>query len=746
MVLAKLLSVFLLFLLSIQLNAQKLNSDELQKHLSAAETFQISGDLPNAAIENQAIVGIALQRIGNTAIEEGRNTDAVKYLNQSIKYLDSAENRTNLAVAYLRLNEFDKAISEAKLAVEMNPKYANSHYILGNLYFTKGEYELAMPPLEKVLLLAPDFDSVRALGITYLHLKQPQRTKLLFEEIIASLKNNTPELHNSFGQAYEQANYPLEAEREFKTALTINPKQPRSNFFLGYVILQHGGSERLSEAADAFAKELIISPNDFYANFFAGVVASSENKHEKAISFLKKAAQIDPKRGEVYLFLGQSQFELNDLIAAEKNLRLAIQLEKTDERSKSQANRTHFLLGRLLIKTNRKVEGEKELAISRKFQQESLDSAKSQINQILGQVVEKNSSQTINAQPVVSLTPKRIAELKSLKSYLSNVLAQAFNNLGVIATQNGQIEDAISFFTSALTWNPSFPNLNRNLGILSFRSGQYDKAIQPLSNHLKLNPNDNLIRQLLGTSYYSINNFAKTIEILKPIETILTNEKELTYFYGIALIQQKRNAEAVIIFNKLAQISQKNPEALFYAAQGYMILGDYERAVKEFRTVISLAPETSKANFFIGQSLIRLNRFAEAEKVFSRELEINPNDASSKYHIALTLIERKIEVEKTIAILEEAINLRFDYADALYQLGKIFLEKGETEKAIEKLERAVSTNSNKDYIHYQLSIAYRKMQRKEDADRELKIYQKLKAENRKLETLSPMGANENLPK
>ena len=138
----------------------------------------------------------------------------------------------------------------------------------------------------------------------------------------------------------------------------------------------------------------------------------------------------------------------------------------------------------------------------------------------------------------------------------------------------------------------------------------------------------------------------------------------------------KRNQEAVPIFNKLAAISQKSPEALFYAAQGFMILGDYARAVKEFRTVITLAPNTAKANYFIGQSLIRLNRYDEAEKAFTAELALDPNDVLSKYHLALTLIERKIEPEKTIAILEETINLKSDYADARYQLGKIYLEEG----------------------------------------------------------------------
>ena len=187
------------------------DTDELTKHLSAAETYQISGDLPNAAIENRAIVGIALQRIGNIAIEEGNYTDAVKLLKQSIIYLDDAPNRTNLAIAYLRLNQLDKAIEEARNAIAIDAKYSTAHYILGNIYFTKEDYKAALPELEKVLLLAPDFDSARALGLTYLYLKYPERAKLLFEEMLSSIGKDSPDLHVVFGQAYEQTNYPLEA-------------------------------------------------------------------------------------------------------------------------------------------------------------------------------------------------------------------------------------------------------------------------------------------------------------------------------------------------------------------------------------------------------------------------------------------------------------------------------------------------------------------------------------------------------
>lgn len=716
-------------------------NDELLKRLSAAETYQISEDLPNATIENRAILAIALQRVGNIALEEGNYAEAVIRLSESLAFADTASNRINLAVAYMRQDQLDKAIEEARKAIVIDPDFTYGHYILGNIYFTKQDYKSALPALEKVFRASPNFEVATALGLTYLNLRQLERAKLLYDEILIAAKKPSADLHIMFAQNYEKTNYPAETEREIKRALAIDSKHPRANFLLGYFILLHAGSERLSEAGTAFEEELKLSPEDFYSNFFVGVVATSENNHEKAIKYLKKAIELNSQKSEAYLFLAQSQIEVGDLVEAEKNLRQTVLLEQNEADTTAQSRRTHFLLGRLLVRTGRKEEGENALKIARQLQEKSIQTARDEISQILGKVV-KNKNKTENPNAVkVSLPPEKTAELGRVKAYLSEVLAQTYNNLGVISMRTGQTDDALLKFESAAKWKPDFPALNRNWGIASFHAGRFDKAVNPLSRQLKSNPSDSLVRRMLGVSYYFTQNYAKAVETFKPIEPTFLADAELAYFYGISLIQLKQEQSAAMIFGRLAESSQTNSEPLFYAAQGFMMLGSYERAVKELRQVVLLNPNLPKANYFIGQSLIRLNRFVEAEKAFAHELEINPTDLLSKYHLALTLIERKVETARAISILEEAISLKYDYADARYQLGKIFLEKGETNKAIEQLEIAVSSDDKKDYIHYQLSIAYRKAERKEDADRELKRYQELKAANRK--TDSPMGSNEN---
>ena len=751
-------SVLILLFLAFNLYAQspseksqKPTEDNLAKHISAAETYQISGDLENARVENRAIIALGLQKYGNFLLEEGRIEDAVKTLTQSKSYDDNTRIKLDLAVAYLQKGDADKALAEAAAAVDADPKNAYARYILGNIYFTKEDFSAALPQLEKVLILAPSFDAARALGLTYLYLKQPERAKLLFEEMQTTFEKENPDLHILFGQAYEQTNYPLEAEREFKRALTVNPKQLKASFFLGYVILQHGGSARLTEAGAAFEKELQLTPDDFFANFFAGVVATTQSEYAKAIPLLQKAIKIKPTSSEAYLFLGQSQMETGDIKEAEKNLRRALESTKDVSKNGFEARRTHYLLGRLLIADGRREEGEKEFLIARELQTKLIETTRDDLSQLFSQVVgdsnklpSKKPAQAVSNQEV-NLAPQRIAELKKFKTYLSEVVAQAFYNLGVISFQSKQLPDAFNSFAEASKWKPDFPNLDKNMGIVGFRGGQFEKAIPPLSRHIKANPNDNLIRQMLGASYYFTRDYKNVAETLKPLEPSITDDAELAYFYGVSLIQVERNKEAEVIFSKLASISQKNPEVLTYAAQGFMFLGDYERAVKEFTTVAALAPESPKVNFFTGLALIRLNRYEEAEKSFAQELKINPSDESSKYHLALTLIERKIRTDEAIKLLSEAISSRPDYADAHYQLGKIYIERNETAKAVEQLEAAVNSDAKKDYIHYQLSIAYRKAGKREEAMRELKLYQELKSANRKMETLMPMGSDKNAP-
>src|SRR4051812_44346153 len=43
----------------------------LERHLSAAQTYQLAGDLEHASIENRAVLGIVLRQAGLLELEQG---------------------------------------------------------------------------------------------------------------------------------------------------------------------------------------------------------------------------------------------------------------------------------------------------------------------------------------------------------------------------------------------------------------------------------------------------------------------------------------------------------------------------------------------------------------------------------------------------------------------------------------------------------------------------------------------------
>ena len=118
---------------------------------------------------------------------------------------------------------------------------------------------------------------------------------------------------------------------------------------------------------------------------------------------------------------------------------------------------------------------------------------------------------------------------------------------------------------------------------------------------------------------------------------------------------------------------------------------------------------------------------------------------AAKYHLAYVLLEQKQQTAAAIALLREIVTVRPQYADARYQLGKTLIDLGSVTEAIEHLEVAARAEPSKDYIRYQLSIAYRRASRNADAERELQVYRELKATNRNRELPGNMGTRPNAP-
>jgi len=114
----------------------------------------------------------------------------------------------------------------------------------------------------------------------------------------------------------------------------------------------------------------------------------------------------------------------------------------------------------------------------------------------------------------------------------------------------------------------------------------------------------------------------------------------------------------------------------------------------------------------------------DAAQEFQSELELNPGSAQARYQLGVVKLAQK-QTDDAIGLLTEVLQQSPANADARYQLGKAMLEKGNVKGAIENLEAAVHSQP-KDYSYYQLSLAYQRDGRAQDARQAMQMYEHLK--------------------
>jgi len=89
--------------------------------------------------------------------------------------------------------------------------------------------------------------------------------------------------------------------------------------------------------------------------------------------------------------------------------------------------------------------------------------------------------------------------------------------------------------------------------------------------------------------------------------------------------------------------------------------------------------------------------------------------------------------QKTAAglkLMREVIQLKPDFADAHYELGKALLQLGEVKDAVGNLEAAAKLAPDKSYVQYQLGRAYLAAGRKAEGENHLEISRQLKEKER----------------
>ena len=353
-----------------------------KKYGEAVKAFQ-SKKLDLAERDFRSITQVAPQApepyffLGKIYLYRGQVAKAQSMLLQAIKLKpDFADALQSLGVVYLREKNYTVAESILNRAARLDPQNAFARLDLGTAYMEQGNFPDAIRQFQSALRLAHDDRGITSavnynLGQLFEALshelaRQKAYAKAVkdFEKYAAMFPQNAF-AHHSLGVAYYNATRFKQALFEFKTAVTLDPHEPRF-----YYAAAEASTllRRWDEARQYLLGLLNLNPKSFQANYLMGSILIDSLHYSQAIPYLREATAIDPRKSEAYFKLGQAYLSRKDANAAMAPLKKAIALDPSDSRA-------HWLLGRVYMDLNQPGLASKEFQIFRSLQNKQIKSA-----------------------------------------------------------------------------------------------------------------------------------------------------------------------------------------------------------------------------------------------------------------------------------------------------------------------------------------------------------------------------------
>ena len=159
-----------------------------------------------------------------------------------------------------------------------------------------------------------------------------------------------------------------------------------------------------------------------------------------------------------------------------------------------------------------------------------------------------------------------------------DTLPDAWNNLGVIATREGRVDDSIPCFLEALRLNPHHVLSLDNLGNAYRSQKRWDEARRVLERALEVTPQDPEANYSLGMVFAQTDDTAKAYEYLQRALKARPTYPEALNNLGVLYLVTQRRDLAVASFEQCIRVAPAFDQAYLNLARIYALEGARDKA------------------------------------------------------------------------------------------------------------------------------------------------------------------------
>ena len=467
----------------------------------------------------------------------------------------------------LNTPQHDVAIEVLKTEIEQKPyadprTHLRTHYLLGAVYFDKGDIPAAIATFQTCRELNPKFrPAIEKLIQIYHETGKTDQAIALVEKRVT--EKPSPADYNTLGIFYYEKKDVEKAIQAFERALHIAPyhKAARRNL---HQLLRSKGFKALvvkdfDTAATTFERVLQMEPLDAPTYQLMGNGYARAGQFETAIAYYQKAIDINPVDALTRQNLAQCY---NNYGVTLRNR------EKWDEAIDAYRNALRLMPTLHIAHTN----------LSDAF------TRKAEAHSEVGELDEA-------VQAYLELQKLHPGEM-----HIRNLLGELY-------LKKGDYAEALSAFKDVYNANPKADHALHNL-IAAYHhyarslsdAEDYTTAIQLLEEVLRLAPTDLNLRLSLANAYQGAGDYERaSIELSRVLTQSPGNPQakeeqvNLRIRQGNALMQQRQYAAALTEFEAIPK-SERDIQIYNTIGYLYLVQGGHQKALTAFETVLQRDP------------------------------------------------------------------------------------------------------------------------------------------------------------
>lgn len=151
--------------------------------------------------------------------------------------------------------------------------------------------------------------------------------------------------------------------------------------------------------------------------------------------------------------------------------------------------------------------------------------------------------------------------------------------------------------------------------------------------------------------------------------------------------------------------NQASKSGDYNAALSYFNSKNYEKAVSAFEAVIKKDAKNQQAHFYLGKSFQALNKSAEAVGAYKKTIELKPDYAEADYELGKIYLDKK-DYQTSLPYIEKAAKIKYTSTEYLLALADNYRELKKCDYAMVPYGKVTGFDDQNTTAYYGMGLCY----------------------------------------